>query len=347
MNNKLWLALALAVTFVLAVAHRNDFIRFLLGFEVLLTVALLADRAVLRRKITGRLRLPEEIVYRGAPFSVEVALQNTGRLPAPEVRVEVWCRDCFTGKTEGLSGVAMLDGMGRATLRFQLDAAHCGALEFRLRRVTVWDHLGVFSGRCPSLGGEAECSVLPSVPPDTDAAGGGWQRTGEGETSAQRPGDDPGDTYDIRPFRAGDALRRVHWKLSAKTDELMVRDFGEPMEPATRLVLGLRREGETLSRGQWDAFLDRVAQVSAGLLEGGYAHEVIWWDGSGSALRRMPVTGEAERERMLCALLRAATYRGEDIGEQIEGTMEQDGEAGSVIRIDLQSVAHPAGGAER
>lgn len=344
MKNKLYLLLTLAVTFVLAIAVRDDFIRFLLGFEVLLTLALLADRWALKQGVTARLRLPEGIGVKDTPFAVEVGLENAGLLPAPEVRVEVWCRDEYTGRTEGLSGAAMLDSRGQATLRFTLDCAHCGRLSFRLGRVQVWDHLGVFAAKCRTAGGVQQVSVLPPVPGGGETLSGGqaWQ-SGEGEGLSRRPGDDPGDTYDIREFREGDAVRRIHWKLSAKTDELMVRDFGRPMERTTLVLLDLRAE-ERPDRAAWDRFLERVAQVSAGLLAGGFAHEVIWYQPEGAGRCAMSVSNERELQWMLCPLVGASTYKGDEIGEEEQDTTEQDR---AVIRIGLTGEARRTGGAER
>ena len=36
---------------------------------------------------------------------------------------------------------------------------------------------------------------------------------------------DPEDPGDIRPYVPGDPIRRIHWKLSAKKDELLVRSI--------------------------------------------------------------------------------------------------------------------------
>lgn len=42
--------------------------------------------------------------------------------------------------------------------------------------------------------------------------------------SGSRPGDDPGETYDIREYRSGDSIRQIHWKLSGKLDDIMIRE---------------------------------------------------------------------------------------------------------------------------
>lgn len=43
---------------------------------------------------------------------------------------------------------------------------------------------------------------------------------------------EPDEPDDIRPYIPGDPLQRIHWKLSAKKDELLVRNMTVPPEPA-------------------------------------------------------------------------------------------------------------------
>ena len=54
--------------------------------------------------------------------------------------------------------------------------------------------------------------------------------------SGSRPGDDPGETYDIREYRSGDSIRQIHWKLSGKLDDIMIREKSFPVDD-TVLIL--------------------------------------------------------------------------------------------------------------
>lgn len=45
-----------------------------------------------------------------------------------------------------------------------------------------------------------------------------------GSGSRPRPGGGPGEDYELRPYRPGDPLRMVHWKLSSKGEDLVVRE---------------------------------------------------------------------------------------------------------------------------
>ena len=54
--------------------------------------------------------------------------------------------------------------------------------------------------------------------------------------SGSRPGDDPGETYDIREYRSGDSIRQIHWKLSGTLDDIMIREKSFPVDD-TVLIL--------------------------------------------------------------------------------------------------------------
>ena len=47
--------------------------------------------------------------------------------------------------------------------------------------------------------------------------------------SAVKAGDDPSEIFSIRDYSDGDRMSRVHWKLTAKEDRLMVKDYSLPL----------------------------------------------------------------------------------------------------------------------
>lgn len=47
--------------------------------------------------------------------------------------------------------------------------------------------------------------------------------------SGERRGDDPSELYQVRPYRAMDSVRDIHWKLTAKENQLMVKEHGFPL----------------------------------------------------------------------------------------------------------------------
>ena len=61
-----------------------------------------------------------------------------------------------------------------------------------------------------------------------------------------RPGDDPSEPFGLREYQADDRLS-IHWKLSEKTDALMVRQLGLPVDDTLLLVLDNSKEGLTVA----------------------------------------------------------------------------------------------------
>ena len=119
---------AVLVTLAAAVTHDAEFPRFLLGFEILLAVALYVCVRMLASGLEAEVYLPSAAMRRGELFEIHVTLRNRRILPAADVTVEVVCRDMFTDEVNTLRSPAMVDGRGTAEVVFRLKAEHCGVI---------------------------------------------------------------------------------------------------------------------------------------------------------------------------------------------------------------------------
>jgi uncharacterized protein (DUF58 family) len=80
------------------------------------------------------------------------------------------------------------------------------------------------------------------------------------------------DLYNLRGYRSGDDPRLIHWRSSAKTESLMVRELEAETSEDTRLVLvGLgARHSETLEAG-----LSHAASLAVHLIRAGAGVELV------------------------------------------------------------------------
>ena len=112
----------------------------------------------------------------------------------------------------------------------KLPTDHCGGLQAELHKPRVCDYLGLFRFRVRKTIGQTFL-VMPEpaqmeVPPDlTRYLAQRWR---------PKPGGGYAENHEIRQFHPGDNLNQIHWKLSAKVGDLMLR---EPMEPERGLML--------------------------------------------------------------------------------------------------------------
>ena len=274
-KSKLLYGAVVLATLAVSLSHDAEFPRFLLGFEFLLAGALYLCVRVMAAGLEAQFFLPSPAKRRGEAFELRVRLRNSGYLPAAEVMVEAFCRDVYSGKVKRLKAPAMVDAGGTAELIFRLKAEHCGVVRSFAGDVWVRDYLGLFRRRCTVCPFEAEYCALPDWGPDAGSGGVLGRRSGAG-TKARGSGDDLSEIADIRGFREGDGLHSIHWKLSARFDEWMIRVPGDTADTEWLLFLDLYPGENGVSRSAMDVFYDRAAALSFRMMCAGVRHEVIW-----------------------------------------------------------------------
>ena len=222
MAGKVGCGLLLAVLLAAAAVSRAPFAVFALAFAVLLVGFLAWYVRTLRRDVAVTLQLPTRPVQPGEEFSVLVQLRNAGRRPVPELRVVLQAADAESGTVIELPCGAMLAPHQHADLRVTLRAAQSGLWRFCVQKATVRDPLGLFSAPCAVPPQSQALCVLPPAEGEDGGAGNNPQNKTEVQTTA---GHDMADgVYDLRPYRMGDSLKQIHWKLTARVGELTVRE---------------------------------------------------------------------------------------------------------------------------
>ena len=86
-----------------------------------------------------------------------------------------------------------------------------------------------------------------------------------------KPGGGFSEIHDLREYRPGDSLHEIHWKLSAKSDKLIVREAEEP--DLGLVVLSFDFSG---TRTQLDSTLRQLLWLSGWLTEREVAHQIDW-----------------------------------------------------------------------
>ena len=201
---------------------------------------------------------------RGTPFYVSLRGSN-GFLPVPRCRFRLTVTSLMTGKTEYLPQ----NLPGRKTWSVTLDTDHCGVLRCGADRCRVYDYLSLF--RLPiSTPAPITVSVLP-VPAQPNPLPNLSQSLIR--RKRPKPGGGFSEEHEMRDYRPGDSLRDIHWKLSVKTDRVIVREAQEIIRGLTLLTFDLRG-----SRAQIDSTLEQLMWMSQWLLKHQVPHQVTWLD---------------------------------------------------------------------
>lgn len=157
-------------------------------------------------------------------------------------------------------------------LKFPMN--RCGQMEFAAETVWGEDILGLFHISAGEIS-RRSCICYPrriKLRLDNAVKTTGLPKT-EG-IMQNKKGNDPSEMFDVREYVPGDDIRSIHWKLSCKADELILR---EPSDPSHYRVAILADYGvddwETLDREkrerEWNTAIAAGAAIGRELVAKG------------------------------------------------------------------------------
>lgn len=209
------------------------------------------------------------------------------------------CKNRFTGTIVDFPVTLCPGQHGIERFDVPLDTSCVGLVSITLKKATLVDAIGMNLSMIPCAF-EGSYAVYPAIP-QIDAYFGRMAQTESSNASydQNKKGRDESEVFDLREFRRGDAMRTVHWKLSARFDDLVVREASRPVDSRTILVfggiMGANENEET--RAALNSVASLFVGISQSLLHQGVAHTVM--RKTNDMIDERPVENEGDFNTML------------------------------------------------
>lgn len=134
--------------------------------------------------------------------------------------------------------------------------------------------------------------------------------------SDSEKGDDLSEIYQVREYVEGDPIHDIHWKLSAKTDNLLIKEHGKPLGCVVLIWIDLFRNNTVKPlRGRKHGrknlpvnAIEMAASVSLSLIEQKCVHMVAWYEEKNDRIIRKRVENEENIYELLNRLLYLESY---------------------------------------
>ncbi len=219
----------------------------------------------------------------------QASLVGDCSLPHPTLRGRLRATNYMTGES-----IRLRSGQ-------EIPTQHCAAWHFQAEKAKVYDYLGLFSHKLrrwePALTYVQPQEKPMTTPPDLSR----YLAT----AFRPKPGGGYAENHELRLYRPGDNLHQIHWKLTAKTGKLILR---EPMEPIKgKAVVSLELSG---SADMVDNKLGRLLWVSRYLLENDVPHEIHCLTGEG--VKVYSVSASQSLNKAMLSLLKQPLAGAED-----------------------------------
>jgi uncharacterized protein (DUF58 family) len=302
MRSHLLMPAGLFAMLLTAALSTGSMLLFVLALMVALTV-IICLASVIWASATVRItaEMEEQTVYRGEHTTLVLGVSHGGWIPVAPVILEI----------PSMSGgenrkIRLKDIPGRVqSLRMPIDAAHVGIYTSGIKTCMIEDLLGLFQRVIHPDETEYSLTVLPrvfDVDPLVMAPGD------PGSELMARANEDLSAPSDVRAYQPGDAMKKIHWKLSIRKRELIVRKFEEPLMQEVLILMDCSRppfRGDLQAEADIrDALLETAASLFSAQMR--TDHEI-----------RMPLTGSrpAEADRSIGTTIAMKYLAGVDFSE--------------------------------
>lgn len=261
-----WGAIALAVTSFVIGRVFGIIELFVLGVGIV-GALVVAAATVLRRPppLSVRRRVQPSTVQAGDAARVDLLISNTGLHRSPVL--QLW-EPVGSGRGATMN-LAPLRPRERSVTAYRLPTATRGVVTVGPMRARRRDVLGLVS-RSFVLPGSAELLVMPRHQPVRFVGAGSSGRLGD-HLRLRAHGQSGSEFHSLRSYVVGDDLRRISWKASARSEDLIVKETALEGLRRCTVVVDLDRAAWQRAApgddGPGDAF-ERAVSVAASLVTG-------------------------------------------------------------------------------
>ena len=214
-------AVLTAVTLYMSLIYNSDSFLLLFYMEIVfgITMSLFVYPAAKKTKVL--LKVNSNMIYLNDAVNIDIDIKHKSRIPIGAFRVNLKCVNLYTGKKRN---IILRGDTGGIRVKYKPDAT--GYYEFMISRAYVYDYLGILLFPIKDIDRHTENAIVVSELYDANvyinngSVGGSVQEMG----SKERYNITAGEIGSIRNYNPGDSLRNIHWKLTSKMDDIMVKE---------------------------------------------------------------------------------------------------------------------------
>lgn len=340
-------AAVFALTVYCFFLYEDEILAGLLTAELLYFVFSAGELLILRKRITlsfGRI-LP--IAEKNQDVPAYVTVKNESSIPGVHFRIKMRFYNQFSGE----SGSCVLRGSvgkkDQTAVQFTFRASGCGNMVIEASVLYLYDVFHILRIKSKvklrqKTGILPKCHIIPleitrqtrDFIADAD------------EYSDRESGDDPSEIYQIREYREKDPIHDIHWKLSAKASELLVKEHGRPMGCVVLIWLDLEQKAGGSKSGRIQLkrnknvqtpsyVLEAAASLSLSLLEERCVHMAAWYEKENRRIVKKRVSKEVHVYELMHRLLFAETYKGAEEARSLREDAFKGESFSSVVEFDM------------
>ena len=266
--NKRWIIFLLANATVLLAALSTGSIFYYVIAVTMATMFLLSLLSAVITLFSAQISftMPGTTVRRTEALPMQITIRHRSILPVAAMYLTL----ALPEESSTVDELALRPRpMGATTIKYMLKCPHRGIYPVGVDTLWVTDVFGLFTLRRVV----ADRSIILTVQPNVDEIAALDLAAGEnGPESMMHNTDDMASPSSVRAYVEGDSLKKVHWKLTMRKRELIVRQYEEAVRPDTLIMMDCARISATreMALDIEDALTEVAAAVALSQLKAGF-----------------------------------------------------------------------------
>ncbi len=216
----------------------------------------------------------------GESVPVTITVQNQSPLSFSKMHAVIDMQHSFGVGKERMRLQFPLQAKNATKMTFYVHGEFCGAMEISLKKIYVLDYLHLFRTNLRIHQKSVNILVLPKRQPILLSNLSEPVYFPESDVFGDRPGDDPSEIFGLHEYVPGDAVSKIHWKLSSKGDQTFVKEFSSPVMKSVLLLLDFRidKTGFSEKIQEAEAFLSLFYSIVCQMIEMQIIPVILWYD---------------------------------------------------------------------
>jgi uncharacterized protein (DUF58 family) len=256
-----------------------DFALVLLIVMIILPILMYVTTWITKRNISVDFAVKEKNSSKNKDFSVQLVVNNDSIFPIGKAEAHIIYYNVFSNQTSAFDLYLPIQPRNSQRITFQLRSKFCGIIKIKTSYLNIYDPLRIFKFRT----GKNISTEVVIMPEGHEVSGIVHYSDRVNEESdifsEYRPGDDPSEVFDLREYNPGDKLNRIHWKLSSKKNEFIVKEYSLPIDVPCSLFLDLKcYKDNDLTLPVFDTLIETFLSISQFLLDNERCHSVTFYN---------------------------------------------------------------------
>ena len=285
-----------------------DFALVLLIVMAALPAVMFISLLLTKHNMSASFALKDEEIPKNIEFPVQLCLTNNSFFAVGKAEAHIEYYNVFNNQISAFDIFMPVQPRNSQRMTFQLSSAYCGIIVIKLAYISIFDPLRIFRFKvCKNI--QTQVVVTPDIH-EISGTITETERTDDESNvfSENKPGDDPSEVFGLREYVPGDKLNRIHWKLSSKKDEFIVKDYSLPVDAPATIFLDLKcYDDSDMTLAVFDTLIETFISVSQFLADNERFQTLIYYNGSCNRFVEREIHGHDDLISSVSELIRSFT----------------------------------------